>query len=77
MYDGDLKFECVGKTKSGLTNIYEVQNGWDEFLGEIKWYANWRRYLFFPDAECKFDAICLKKIADFCSNLMEERKKGK
>lgn len=73
-YDGDLRFEHAGKTKSGKTDFYEVINGWDEFLGMIKWRAGWRRYVFAPDEDCQFDATCLRKIANFCAKLMKERK---
>ena len=74
--DGQIVIEKVGNTPSGKTAIYEVQNASDVFLGEIRWYANWRRYVFFPDVcqVCLFDASCLYKIADFCTTLMEQYK---
>lgn len=71
--EADLKFEEIGTSKSGKTKIYEVTNFSDDFLGEVKWYSNWRRYVFFPDAECKFDAGCLRRIANFCSKNTKEQ----
>ena len=35
-------------------------------LGEVKWYAPWRRYCFFPDGDTLYDHICLDQISAFC-----------
>jgi hypothetical protein len=73
--DGYVDFEKMGTTKSGKTDIYEVQSRiGKDFLGEVKWHAPWRRYVFCPDAECKFDESCLREIANFCADLMSKRK---
>ena len=73
---GYIKFNHVGNTASGKTGIWEVLTTLaDDFLGTIKWSAPWRRYIFHADAECSFDATCLRKIANFCDKLMAERKK--
>ena len=37
-------------------------------LGEIRWYGQWRRYAFFPNAHTLFEEVCLRQIADFCEN---------
>lgn len=36
-------------------------------LGEIKWHAPWRRYVFHPAIthQCLFDARCLEGITEF------------
>lgn len=41
-------------------------------LGEIKWYAPWRRYCFFPENSI-FDAACLTDILHFINLRMQER----
>lgn len=43
-------------------------------LGEIKWYAQWRRYCFFPFDQVLFDASCLKEIQDHLNEMMAARK---
>lgn len=44
-------------------------------LGVVQWFAAWRRYNFFPDPGSSFDASCLRDLATFCDQLMQERKK--
>lgn len=68
----ELDFELVGKTKSGKTAIWNVRNG--IVLGEIKWYAHWRRYCFYPAPETLYDAVCLRQVADFCEAQTEKQK---
>lgn len=43
-------------------------------LGMVKWFARWRRYNFFPLADCTFDSECLEEISGFMKSLMRERK---
>lgn len=43
-------------------------------LGEIRWHAPWRRYVFAPDRDRVFDPECLREIADFCDRHTGERK---
>jgi hypothetical protein len=45
-------------------------------LGRIGWYAKWRRYNFFPLADCTFDSACLEEISHFMKVLMFERKQN-
>lgn len=35
-------------------------------LGLVKWYAQWRKYCFFPYHGSLYDPSCLRDIADFC-----------
>lgn len=34
-------------------------------LGVIKWFGRWRKYAFFPRADCVFDSKCLAEIEEF------------
>ncbi len=45
-------------------------------LGCIKWFSRWRRYAFFPNPVCVFDASCLREIESYLTGLMDERKHG-
>lgn len=44
------------------------------YLGEIKWFARWRRYAFFPASETVYEQNCLWDIADFCATQTTEHK---
>ena len=54
-------FEIVSKS-SGVT------------LGDIRWYAPWRQYCFFPGVSSVFNIGCLKTINEMIEFLMEERR---
>ena len=43
-------------------------------LGEIRWFGQWRRYAFYPQPGCLFDAVCLNDIQSKLVELMNERK---
>lgn len=43
-------------------------------LGEIKWYAPWRKYSFFPAVNTLYEVKCLTDIIEFIEHLMEARK---
>lgn len=60
------------------TDIYQVvtKDG-ESLLGQISWWAPWRKYTFQPNANCVFETQCLMDIMVFLNTLMEERKNGK
>ena len=50
----------------GLTRIWAVRNVRTRAsVGWIKWYGGWRKYVFFPEADCFFDWACLAFIGTF------------
>jgi hypothetical protein len=60
---------------SGRTAIFDVQSKTGVHLGDIKWFAPWRRYTFTPiDGNTVFDSACLKEITQFIDKQMEERR---
>lgn len=50
-----------GKTRQ--FNVYSKSNR--SFLGTIKWWGGWRKYVFFP-LNSVFDNLCMRQIAIFC-----------
>lgn len=72
-HESYIDFTHIGKSKSGKTDIYVVTSDRDD-LGEIKWWAHWRRYVFMPDAETVFEQDCLREIATFIEELTQEHK---
>jgi hypothetical protein len=60
---------------SGLTKRWSVHNKiTDARIGQISWYAGWRRYAFWPSEMTVFDFGCLNQIAEFIEREMTERK---
>jgi hypothetical protein len=43
-------------------------------LGEIRWYAPWRRYCFYPYVGTVFEEKCLRNIAEFCEQQTQEQR---
>lgn len=35
-------------------------------LGEVRWYAPWRKYCFFPLHRTLYEHQCLRDLATFC-----------
>lgn len=48
----------------------------DVLLGQIKYYAQWRQYGFYPEQGTVFEKTCLKDITDFLVLLNELQRKG-
>lgn len=67
-----FKFEKIGNTKSGRTEIWQVINIHKEqpfICGEIRWNFGFRKYSFEPVIYWIFDYHSLRLIADFCETL--------
>lgn len=60
--------------KCKKTDVYLVSsNHSGDILGEIKWYAPWRRYVFHPKEETLYSHDCLEEIAQFIFICMDKR----
>lgn len=70
-----LKFK-QDHSYTGRTKLFVIENLDGHRLGEIRWWAPWRRYTFNPNNYTKYDAECLRDITEFINQLMEERKDG-
>jgi hypothetical protein len=58
--------------KTKIWNVTIKEGG--AILGEIKWFARWRCYGFFPATGTIYECNCLWDIADFCANQTTEHK---
>jgi len=63
-----------GITPKKVTKEWSVYSG-DVFLGEIKWYAPWRRYVFYTSPGTLYDASCLFELSMFCWDQTAARKR--
>lgn len=67
-------FEFIEMSESGKTERYIVRaKQGNVMLGDIRWFAGWRKYAFFPYADRVFEQDCLRDIALFLEQLMEAR----
>ena len=73
---GYLEFRDLGKIAGGVTHRYDVCSAGGSALGQIVWYAGWRRYTFTPSQTLQtwFDSACLTTIAEFVKIRTDERK---
>lgn len=77
-----LKYKYIYFTKSNKQNpktvIYNVRTdnktGLAHYLGEVRWYAQWRQYAFYPAEGTVFEKTCLNDIAEFCIELNERQR---
>lgn len=68
-----IRFEQLeSKTKTSVYNVIAKEG--DTKLGQIKWYAPWRKYSFFPAPNTLFETQCLSDIVSFITDRMNERK---
>ena len=69
-----ISISWAGSSPSGKTARYQViNNNSSDPLGEIRWWAQWRQYVFVPYPETIYSAGCLQDIRDFITALMLER----
>lgn len=73
-----IDFIKMSKISGRKTDIYQVvtKDGLS-LLGQISWYAAWRKYTFQPNSNCVFETQCLTDIVIFLNNLMIEHKTQK
>lgn len=68
-----ISFQEVQTQKKTKTFTITANEG-GQVLGEVKWYAPWRKYSFFPSQNTLFETQCLKDIVEFIENLHNERR---
>lgn len=71
-----ISFGYRRKSKSGKTFIWGVVAEGGEKLGEVRWYAPWRRYALYPQPGTVWEKTCLRDVANFCG-IQTEKHRGK
>lgn len=70
-----LEFIVIGKSASGKTKIINVVSaGSNVALGQIRWFAHWRKYTFSTLTDTIFDSACLSEIVNELDRLNREHK---
>jgi hypothetical protein len=73
-----IQFDLVVKDDNKKTDIYAVRNiRSGMILGYVAWHCGWRQYCYGPmiEEETIYSEGCLKDIAEFIKQLMDDRKK--
>lgn len=72
------EYEYINITEThdtGKTKRWDIRSkSFDDMLGSIFWYGNWRQYIFNPEPGTIYSAGCLDDIRSFIANEMETRK---
>jgi hypothetical protein len=69
-----VRFELSDQQKP-KTHVWNVlSRSSDDLLGTIKWYAPWRQYVFFPEAETLYSSGCLAYIQKFVRSANSRQK---
>lgn len=73
-----IRITETGTSASGKTKTWWVRSeDGQDFLGEVKWYAPWRKYAFYPAAITIFEQDCLRDIASFIEEKTKEHRAKK
>jgi hypothetical protein len=68
----------IDGTHFNKTGIYEcVADRNNARLGEVKWYAPWRQYCFFPNDFTVFSKGCMEDINNFIDLVTKNYKESK
>lgn len=78
IYEGTYFIIKKNIIKDRKTPILEIYDKGGSFLGEIKWYAPWRKFCFHTTNNTVWDNKCLQQLNDFIINYnqkyIEERR---
>ncbi len=70
-----LEASLSGASASGKTLRWAlVPKAGGQPVGDVEWYAPWRKYCFTPRSGTVFDQGCLREIADFCEQRTQEHR---
>lgn len=69
-----VTFDYFGVSASGKTKIWTVHSTAGGSLGEVRWFAPWRKYAYYPQTGCLFEEDCLRDIADFVEKVTREHR---
>lgn len=70
-----IHFE-LAKQQNPNSWIYNCYSNEDEYLGQVKYYARWRQYAYYPTVGTVYEKTCLTDIAEFCRALSVRQRAG-
>ena len=63
------------KRKTKIFCVFTNYKATTECIGEVRWFARWRKYCFFPASDTIYEWVCLRDIAEFMENETKNYKK--
>lgn len=75
-----LEFSERATPPRQVTRHWVVGTKLGDYLGEVKWYAPWRRYAYSPSGHSGMlwlEQDCLREIAQFIEDKTREHKKAR
>lgn len=70
-----LEFRDYGPVSAGAATIVVMVSAVNGgHMGSIRWFAAWRRYVFYPVNSVLFDCGCLREIAEHLEHMMTAHK---
>jgi hypothetical protein len=64
--------EGAPKPRTKVFYVYATGSG--EILGEISWYANWRKYVFMVYNRSIYDDRCMDSLSEFTKKINKEHR---
>ena len=61
--------------KTRIFMVNSTESG--DLLGQVRWYAPWRKYCFYPTQGTIFEQVCMRDLSDFIETKTKEHKKVK
>lgn len=76
VYEGPhITFCYKGVPPNRKTSVWEIHNRYEYgLLGTVKWFGRWRKYCFFPAADCVFEEVCMREISQFIVDRTNEHR---
>lgn len=73
-YYGQYFFITKSNYEGRKTPIYYIFEFNTNCIGEIKWYAPWRKFCFYPDKDTVWDSKCLLEVLQQLDKINDEYK---
>ena len=70
-----LKFNEFQKSGRKTLTVLVLSAASNDRLGIIEWYAGWRKYCFFPDADTVWSEDCMDDVKAKIRELMQARRR--
>ncbi len=71
-----LYFQMANKHNPASWIVDVIADDGDVKLGQIRYYAHWRQYAFYPEDGTVYEKTCLTEITKFVVMMNDVQKKG-
>jgi len=71
-----IYFQMANKNNPASWIVDVIADDGDVKLGQIRFYAHWRQYAFYPKDGTIYEKTCLTEITNFIKMMNDVQKKG-